>query len=137
MTRVLNVTTGNKDDKEENKGKMGNIRAKMWDHRGHEDKGRKVVYKKKKWEEGSEGVNRALVEDTQEFVRDGYHGKVERALGEENIGEKKSVERDIGEKDIGEKNIGEMDIRENKEKRSNGEILTSLAPLILVIISLL
>ena len=45
--------------------------------------------------------------------------------------------RDIGEKDIGEKNIGEMDIRENKEKRSNGEILTSLAPLILVIISLL
>ena len=137
LTRVLNVTTGNKDDKEEEKRKMGNIRAKIWDHSGHEDKGRKVVYKKKKWEEGSEGVNRALVEDTQEFVRDGYHGKVERALGEENIGEKKSVERDIGEKDIGEKNIGEMDIRENKEKRSNGEILTSLAPLILVIISLL
>ena len=123
--RVFNVTQGNK---EEEKNKVGNITTKMWDDRGIEgnrkDMGREMgesVKNVERWEEGSAEVKKVLLDDTRDFVRDGFHGKVETALGEQ----------------AGEMDIEEMDIGEKKQKRSNGEILSSLAPLILVIISLL
>ena len=69
------------------------------------------------WEVGRE-VKRVLLEDTRDFVRDGYRGNGERSLEEQT----KNKERDF----------------ENKvENGNNAKTLSSLALHILVIISLL
>ena len=69
------------------------------------------------WEAGRE-VKRVLLEDTRDFVRDGYRGNGERPLEEQM----KNKERDF----------------ENKvENGNNANTLSSLAFHILVIISLL
>ena len=101
-------------------------------------------------------VARVLLEDTQDFVRDSFHGKVAwRALGHQDGEREKKEKRSNGDKsgesdesgesdassesgdsgDSGE--IGERGVREKKVKTNNGEILSSLAPLVLIIISLL
>ena len=95
---------------------------KKWNEEGAEKtrNGRymgREIGRSENWEVGRE-VKRVLLEDTRDFVRDGYRGKGERALEEQM----KNKEQDVGNK---------------KENGNNAKTLSSLALHILVIISLL
>lgn len=161
---VLNATKGKVVESEGENGKGVISSAKKWDgieqnRKGKEDEGRKMggtVKNRGEWE-----VARVPLEDTQDFVRDGFHGKVAgRGLGQQDGEREKKEKRSNGDKsgesddeesaESGESDdssesgdsgdsveTGERGVREKNEKTSNGEILSSLAPLILVIISLL
>ena len=114
----------NKLEREEEgeNGKGRSMSIKKWNEGGAEKtrNGRymgREIGRSENWEVGRE-VKRVLLEDTRDFVRDGYRGKGERALEEQM----KNKEQDFGNK---------------VENGNNAKTLSSLAFHILVIISLL